>query len=198
MHAGHLEQAESLLASGLRVPLGEVRGGSAPPSQMLTCDVSPIGGRAKEALRIVTKPLTAHRSVREVERGVTTRTWFLHPERGASMQLGREHEAEAISSRRNGQLEDLAYPSLGAIRGLACALRRRQDRMMRTTLYAHALPSRARDGQPIIPRSQRCRGRGVWSASNAGPSPETIEDVGRAFWGRCDESHIAAVFVHGS
>jgi tetratricopeptide (TPR) repeat protein len=124
MHAGRLDQAESLLRQALAHHRGEVPR-EAPRSECYLATCLRLAGRAEEALVIVNDAQAAAESFAGRWQDAVTTGLFLYLERGrVYAALGRWQEAAAdFLLVRDAQLEDVAYPRLGALRGLAGALR---------------------------------------------------------------------------
>lgn len=124
MHAGHLDLAEAFLRRALAHHRDEVPR-EAPRSQCYLATCLRLADRAEEALVIVNDALAAAKTFAGRWQSAVTTGLFLHLERARVYgALGRWQEAEAdFLLVRDAQLEDVAYPRLGALRGLAGALR---------------------------------------------------------------------------
>jgi tetratricopeptide (TPR) repeat protein len=124
MHAGRLDEAEAFL----RRALAHHRNGvprEVPRSQCYLATCLRLAGRAEEALVVVNDALAAAEAFAGRWNDVVTTGLYLHLERGrvyAALAMWQEASADFLLVR-DGQLEDVAYPRLGALRGLAGALR---------------------------------------------------------------------------
>jgi tetratricopeptide (TPR) repeat protein len=124
MHAGRLNEAEALLQRALAHHRDEVPR-EAPRSMCYLATCLRLAGRAEEALLIVDDARAAALTLASRWNDAVTTGLFLHLERGRlHAVLGMWHEAVTdFLLVRDGQLEDVAYPRLGAVRGLAVVLR---------------------------------------------------------------------------
>jgi tetratricopeptide (TPR) repeat protein len=124
MHAGRLNEAEIVLRRAVAHHRAEMPR-EAPRSECYLATCLRLAGRAKDALVVVYGALGAAAAFANRWNDAVTTSLFLHLERGrvyGALGMWREAAAE-FSLVRDAQLEDAAYPRLGALRGLALALR---------------------------------------------------------------------------
>lgn len=155
MHKGRFDAAEPLLRRALEHHRAQVPA-EAPRSECYLATCLRLGDRPEEALRLVDHALTVtdeHAAKWQV--AVTTRL-FLRLERARiSAALGRWEEAtNDFVVVRDGQLVDTSYPRLGAVRGLARALRflGRTDEADRALEACLTVVRQAADNNPVLQR----------------------------------------------
>lgn len=124
MHADRLDEAEVVLRQAVAHHRTEVPR-ETPRSECYLATCLRLAGRATEALVIVNDALAAADKFASRWNDAVTTGLFLHLERGrirAALDMWEDAMADFLLVR-DGQLENLAYPRLGALCGLAGALR---------------------------------------------------------------------------
>ncbi len=196
MHAGHLDQAEVFLRQAVAHHRRDVPR-ETPRSQCYLATCLRLASRATEALVIANEALAGAETFAGRWHDAVTTGLFLHLERGrVYTALARWQDAAAeYLLVRDAQLEDVAYPRLGALRGLAGALRA-LDRVDAADDALRACLAVARSAPAPILRKVAAiaAGEALLDARSTGIGRSEIEEawVG-VFGGDTTLKHVAAV-----
>lgn len=197
MHAGRLAEAETFLRRGVAHHRAQLPR-ETPRSECYLATCLRLAGRAKEALVVVNGALAEAEAIASRWNDAVTTGLFLRLERGrvhAGLGMWQEAIADFVFVRE-GQLEDEAYPRLGALRGLPSALRA-LDKIDGADDALRACLAVARHASaPIIIRKVAAIGAGeaLLDARRSEISRSEIEDAWTSVFGPdTTPGHVGAV-----